>query len=205
MSARARRGWQAGALGLAPLLLAAGFAAFVLDAASERRLPRDSDGIVVLTGGALRVETGVALLDARVAPRLLVSGVGDGVTVASLLEATWHADAPGLDHAPPATILAIAPDERRITLGHLARSTAGNAIETADWARASGLRSLVVVTAGYHMRRALTEIHAAIPDVTLRPYPVHPRAPLRLLAVEYLKYLAVASGLVALPIAAGNT
>jgi uncharacterized SAM-binding protein YcdF (DUF218 family) len=81
--------------------------------------------------------------------------------------------------------------------------TAENATETADWVRANGLQSLIVVTAGYHMKRALTEMARVLPDVTLYPAPVVPpglrNAPrlraLRLLAGEYTKWLAAEVGL----------
>ena len=61
---------------------------------------------------------------------------------------------------------------------------------------------MIVVTAGYHMRRALAEIGTALPEVSLHPDPVQPPAlsrpgigTLRLLASEYVKWLAVELGL----------
>ena len=65
------------------------------------------------------------------------------------------------------------------------------------------MRRLIVVTAGYHMPRALLEIGRALPGVALYPAPVQPpamRGPLdlgtaRLLANEYDKLLAVRLGL----------
>ncbi len=65
------------------------------------------------------------------------------------------------------------------------------------------LRSVIVVTAFYHMPRALAEFARAMPGVVLHAYPVHPPSlhpwwrfavTWRLLAVEYVKYLAVVSG-----------
>ncbi|MDP9095145.1 MAG: YdcF family protein, partial [Pseudomonadota bacterium] len=89
-----------------------------------------------------------------------------------------------------------------ITLGRAATDTVGNAAETAAWAQRYGLRSLIVVTAGYHMVRALDEIDRFIPGLELRPMPVRPPAlrsrdditTLRLLAIEYDKLLAVRFG-----------
>jgi hypothetical protein len=80
------------------------------------------------------------------------------------------------------------------------RNTIGNAIETRRWARDHGFHSLMVVTSGYHMPRALAEIAHQLPDVTLVPFPViteHQRAEpwwasvssARMVASEYLKYL----------------
>jgi uncharacterized SAM-binding protein YcdF (DUF218 family) len=65
------------------------------------------------------------------------------------------------------------------------------------------MHSLIIVTADYHMPRAMQEMQAAMPDVTLIPYPVRPPAmrkilslpTLRLLSGEYSKYLAVRCGL----------
>ena len=67
------------------------------------------------------------------------------------------------------------------------------------------LDSIRVVTAGYHMPRALLELRRALPEVALLPHPMLP-ATLRdagaagrlrtwsLLLREYLKYLAVWAG-----------
>jgi uncharacterized SAM-binding protein YcdF (DUF218 family) len=65
------------------------------------------------------------------------------------------------------------------------------------------VHSLIVVTAGYHMKRAMTELARALPDVTLYPEAVVPPAlrggtqlsTLRLLAHEYTKWLAAELGL----------
>ena len=60
------------------------------------------------------------------------------------------------------------------------------------------------MTASYHMPRAITELTRALPEVTLYPLPVvpaerpdRPAPPLRLMAEEYLKFLATAAGLTA--------
>jgi uncharacterized SAM-binding protein YcdF (DUF218 family) len=183
------------ALPLLPLLcLALGYAWFTGEAAATpAEAPAPSDAIVVLTGGAERVETALRLLDSGAAPLLLVSGAARGLTVADL------ARAHGRD---PAALAG------RLALGHAAATTIGNAAEAAAFARARGLRSLRVVTAGYHMPRALLELRRAAPDLVLVPHPVQP-AVLRdgslpawrawtLEPAEYLKFLAAAAGLGAL-------
>ena len=89
-----------------------------------------------------------------------------------------------------------------VDLGRAAEDTRGNASETADWVRRHGYRSLIVVTADYHMPRALLELRASLPGVALRPYPVETgtvsarswwRSSIdaRRMAVEYCKYLLV--------------
>ena len=180
-------------IGLAALLAVfwlAGFAWFVLGPAQLGARPTAvasgrADGIVVLTGGADRIATGLRLLQRGQARVMLISGVGHGADLGALLRGT------GIDPAPLAD---------RITLGREATSTTGNADETADWVAAQHLRSLLVVTASYHMQRAMTELQRSLPDVVLAPVPVLPPAlrgsgrllhlgTLRLLAGEYTKFL----------------
>ncbi len=147
-----------------------------------------ADGIVVLTGGADRIVTGLRLLQQGRGRVLLISGVGHGAELPSLLRGT------GIDPQNLAS---------RVTLGRSATSTAGNADETAFWASERGLHSLLIVTASYHMPRALTELQRSLPDVRLIPVPVLPPAlrggsglsTWRLLAQEYTKWLAAELGL----------
>ncbi|MFD2233613.1 YdcF family protein [Phaeospirillum tilakii] len=147
-----------------------------------------TDVIVVLTGGAERVAGGLALLEAGKAPVLFVSGVHRGVDLADLVRQSH----------PSATTPACAG--RCIALGHAADDTVGNASETAAWMRAGGFTSLRLVTAAYHMPRALLEFHRAMPEREIVPHPVFPVAfkrdqwwrwpgTVHLLAIEYSKYL----------------
>ena len=178
----------AGALALVAVLAwGAGLAWFVQAALRPGEQPPVADGIVALTGGAERIELALRLLAADRARLLLVSGVAPAAELGELARRA------GVDPVPLAA---------RVTLGRQARTTLGNAAETAAWARANGVRSLIVVTAGYHMPRALAEIGRALPEVTLFPAAVLPpalraRGPamLRLLASEYTKWLLVRSGL----------
>jgi uncharacterized SAM-binding protein YcdF (DUF218 family) len=93
------------------------------------------------------------------------------------------------------------PLASRVTIDRNAATTRGNAADTAGWARANGVHSLLVVTASYHMPRAMTELARALPEVTLYAMPVLPErpdrqaAPLRLMAEEYIKFLATTTGL----------
>jgi uncharacterized SAM-binding protein YcdF (DUF218 family) len=144
----------------------------------------DTDAIVVLTGGSLRVESGLQLLAAGKAKKLFVSGVYHGVDVGDLLRVSRQA---------PERV------ECCIVLGHAAESTEGNAAETAAFMRKEGFASLRLVTANYHMPRSLVEFARAMPDVRIIPYPVFPeidagwwRRPqgVALYAEEYTKYLA---------------
>ena len=172
------------AAGLAILL---GFPWFVRTAATSTTLPAHADAIVALTGGADRVETALHLLAAGRADRLLISGANRAAGFGSLARRA------GIDPT-----LA-----DRVTVGHDAADTRGNAAETAAWARTRAVHSLIVVTAGYHMPRALAELERALPGVELHPYPIltpmthalSDPAALRLLAVEYAKFLIARAGL----------
>jgi uncharacterized SAM-binding protein YcdF (DUF218 family) len=175
---------------LLALAWAGGFAWFVHNATETTEPPPRADGIVALTGGAERVETALHLLAQDRARLLLVSGVGGA---AEFLELAHRAGV-------PATLA------DRVTLGRAAASTRGNAMETAEWVQQKEIRSLIVVTAGYHMPRALAELGRALPGVVLYPVSVLPPAlrgargvvALRLLASEYTKWLVAEAGLSAL-------
>ncbi len=183
------RHWLIGLCGtavVAILLWAAGFAWFVTRSGERVALPQHVDGIVAFTGGAERIETALQLFAEHRADRLLLSGIGGGADLAQLAHRAGLQPGPLADH---------------VTLGRQAATTRGNALETSAWAEANGIRTLIVVTAYYHMPRALTELRRALPNVALYPLPVlaENRAgrsvPLRLMAEEYTKLLAAEVGL----------
>jgi uncharacterized SAM-binding protein YcdF (DUF218 family) len=167
-----------------------GFVVFLVAAftASPPNPLPPADGIVALTGGDERISTALALLADHEAPLMLISGAGRG---------TYLGDFTADDAA------AITRYAASITLGHKAASTHGNAVEAAAWARAHHMHSLIIVTADYHMPRAMQEMRNAMPEMELIPAPVRPPAmrklatlqTLRLLAGEYTKFLAVWVGL----------
>ena len=172
----------------------AGFAWFLFLIARPVPDRPHAQGIVVLTGGARRVRMGLRLLRDGDARWLLVSGIGGGADLAALGRRA------GFDPLP------LAP---RITLGRGAASTFGNAREAAAWVREKRLRSVILVTAFYHIPRAMLEFRRAKPGLRLGPYPVRPRwmrhadglgrwAGVRVLGEEYMKLLAAELGLSAL-------
>ncbi|WP_077397227.1 YdcF family protein [Bombella intestini] len=126
-------------------------------------IPADCDGIVALTGGKNRIEAGIALLRQKPNRLLLISGVSPHTGLNPILTAT------GIGPLPPEL-------SHRISLGYRAASTIGNAWETAQWAKQKNLHHLVLVTAGYHMRRSLLEFHDIAPQLRLTPYWVQPPA-----------------------------
>ena len=144
-----------------------------------------TDAIVVLTGGSLRLQSGIDLLRAGKGRELFVSGVNQQVDLDDLLGVSGH--------APDWALCCI-------VLGHEADDTFGNAHETAQWIRLQGFRSLRLVTAWYHMPRSLLEFDRAMPEIDIVAHPVFPdqvkqerwwawRGTAMLLVNEYVKYL----------------
>jgi uncharacterized SAM-binding protein YcdF (DUF218 family) len=145
-----------------------------------------TDAIVVLTGGSLRVEGGLHLLAEGKAKKLFISGVYRGVDVAELLRVSRQS---------PESVACC------VVLGHAADNTLGNARETAQWMESEGYHSMRLVTASYHMPRSMLEFARAMPDIEIVPNPVFPefmqeapwwqsRRGALLIASEYSKYLA---------------
>ena len=148
-----------------------------------------TDGIVVVTGGQQRVDDGLFLLTNGKADRMLISGVGEGVNRAVLVQEL------GLDDREANALFCCAE------LDFTAGNTRGNAVAAHQWAQQHGLRSLRLVTANYHMPRVLVVFAREMPELDLYQWAVTPtdlrienwwldRAMFRLLAREYAKYLA---------------
>ncbi len=167
------------------LLIAAGLVWFTIPPASENRAA-PTDAIVVLTGGSLRLPSGVDLMREGKGRAMFVSGVNRQVDLDELLRISG--DAPNWLSCC-------------VAIGYQAENTAGNAEETARWMRERGFHSLRLVTAWYHMPRSMLEFERAMPDIEIVPHPVFPepaknehwwvwRGTAGLLVGEYAKYLA---------------
>ena len=142
-----------------------------------------ADGIVVLTGGADRIETGIDLLEAGKAKRLLISGVHSQTSKNAMFNALGRESAKS-----PCCI----------DLGRKAANTVGNAREISEWAERHHFDRLIVVTSEYHMPRTLVELANANPDIKFNPYVARPRVLadkdekllLKTRLLEYGKFLA---------------
>jgi uncharacterized SAM-binding protein YcdF (DUF218 family) len=148
-----------------------------------------TDGIVVMTGGQQRLDDGLRLLTTQDGGKMLISGVGEGVSRAVLVQEL------GLDDHKAELLFCC------VELDFEADNTRGNAIATRAWALGHNMRSLRLVTASYHMPRALLVFARELPEFDLYQWPVAPadlnlsswwrdRAMIRLLTREYAKYLA---------------
>ena len=132
--------------GVVALAWCLGFAAFML------LLPRPlegntTDAIVVPTGGAGRIDRGIALLQAKQARRMLVTGVAPGVRPIDLAR----------EYRTPTALFACCID-----LGADAVDTRSNAEETAAWVKAHGYRTVRLVTSDWHVPRARMELSAVM-------------------------------------------
>ena len=159
------------------IILIAWIAGFIVFAMS---LPQpagaeQTQGVVVLTGGAGRIERGLEVLNNGWARQMLVSGVDPQVKPGEFAAQFKIA---------PATMTCC------ITLGYRAFDTASNARETAAWLDERGYRSVRVVTSDWHLRRARAELAKVLPaTVTVVDDAVHTQPSLRILMIEYHKLL----------------
>lgn len=146
-----------------------------------------ADAIIALTGGSNRVEKAFDLLEQDRGKKVFISGVYHGVEVKELLN-LWRTEShKELDCC--------------VVLGFEADNTIGNAQESVTWMEKEGYKTAYLVTANYHMKRALLAFQRLGPDIKIIPYPVAPEGldmknwwrdtKFRNLVIrEYSKYLA---------------
>ena len=173
------------------LIWAAGLVAFAVrvEQSTPAPDPQVADGIVALTGAGSneRIAAGMRLLEAGMGDRMLVSGV--------------NREASREDIRDVSRAVQLLYD-CCVDLGFEAADTFGNAQETAGWVRARRYDSLIIVTADYHMPRAMLELGSALPGIDLQAYPVatpsldarrwwRTAGGARLMVMEYTKYLAI--------------
>jgi uncharacterized SAM-binding protein YcdF (DUF218 family) len=160
----------------------------------EPQATAKADAIVVLTGDEERISTGMRLMEAGRARRLLISGVHPTTRVPTELRRHIR----GSEQLVRCCV----------DIGHDALNTSGNAEEARQWAVPRGFRSLIVVTSSYHMPRSLAEFERAMPGIALIGHPAmssryvrldawwQHMPTMRLLAGEYVKFLGASARLV---------
>lgn len=151
-----------------------GYALFVVllpTAADDRR----TDGIVVLTGGAKRMERGLDLVARGRAERLLISGVDRTVRPIELAR-RYDTDEALFDCC--------------IDLGRESVDTRSNGAETARWVKKWDFDTIRLVTTDWHMPRARFELSRQLdPGTRVVTDAVESNPSFGTLFAEYNKYL----------------
>lgn len=153
-----------------------------------------TDAIIVLTGGAQRVNKGLDLLSTGQGKKLFITGVNGHVSLQEILN-LWKRP-----------IIEQEANDCCIVLDHKAQNTIQNAQETRNWAQKENIKTLRLVTSDYHMPRARLEFKKNIPGIRILAWPVKAHiepatrnAFLRLTFEEYNKTLATLVKLYLLP------
>jgi len=134
-----------------------------------------TDGIVVLTGSAGRIDRGLELLREHKGKELLVSGVDRDVKPAEFAKA-----------------YKVSRDLMKccVTLGREAVDTRSNAVETSEWLARRNYQSVRFITADWHMRRARYELAQQLRQpVVILADAVASKPSLFALLREYNKYV----------------
>jgi uncharacterized SAM-binding protein YcdF (DUF218 family) len=135
-----------------------------------------TDAVVVPTGSGGRIARGLDVLRKDEAKKLLVTGVDPEVKPGEF----------AAEYKVETQLMACC-----ITLGSDAVDTRGNAQEAANWVSANKVKSIRLVTADWHMRRAAAELGYDMPSgVTVLRDAVPSTLPLSRLFLEYNKFLA---------------
>ena len=167
---------------LAVLIVTALFVDFTYKTFSARPSQVQVDAIVVLAGGKGRVEEGVRLFKERRANWLFLVGVDPSVRKSDLYRPK-QGD----------------PASDNVILEKLSRNTLENAIYGRDILAEHKVRSVLLITSRYHLKRSAILFRNALPpQVAVYPYPVdssnvkeewwHHLGTFRLLFSEFYKY-----------------
>lgn len=133
-----------------------------------------TDAVVVLTGGANRIDRGLDILKSGKSRKMLISGVDRDVRP-SELAAQYAGSGKYFDCC--------------IDLGFASVDTRSNALETARWAARNKVKTLRLVTHDWHMRRARFELDRALPsNIAVTNDAVSTQPSLTALFKEYNKY-----------------
>ncbi|MBR1841429.1 MAG: YdcF family protein, partial [Alphaproteobacteria bacterium] len=146
---------------------------------------KNTDAIVVLTGGRNRITEGINLLNQKRAPILFISGVSQDVKIGELEK----------------RLSVYADDESRIVLGYKATNTIENASEVSDWIKQNDIKSVRLVTSNYHIPRSIAELETYHLPIQIIIHPVYSKyvkkewwkhwGSFKLIATEYNKFLFV--------------
>ena len=132
------------------------FIDFTYKTFSYRQLSGKADAIVVLAGGRGRIEEGVRLFRESRAEYLFLVGVDPSVRKSDL-----YRPQPG------------DPSPENVILEKASRNTLENAIFGRDLIIRHDIRSIILITSRYHLKRASILFRNSLPmDIVIYPYPV---------------------------------
>lgn len=112
-----------------------------------------ADAIIVFTGGPDRVKVGETLFKEKRGWYLFISGVHPSAHLQDLL------NIPEIDRP-------------RVTLDTRSHDTVANVEESSRWVQQCRFHRILLVTAHYHLPRAIMLFHRELPELTIIPYPV---------------------------------
>jgi uncharacterized SAM-binding protein YcdF (DUF218 family) len=141
---------------LVALILTVLFVDFVYKTFSVRQRDVRTDAVVVLAGGKGRIEEGVRLYREGKGERLFLIGVDPSVRKSDLF-----VEKPGQRGGD------------QVYLEKVSRNTLENAILARQMLITYNVRSMLLITSRYHMKRSLLLFRQVFPkDVAIYPYPV---------------------------------
>lgn len=133
---------------------------------------RNTDGLIVFTGGSKRIEAAISMILEGYEKPVLISGVHPSVTMDILF-----ADVP-------------AEKRELITLDYASRSTSENALTTRQWSEENNMQTIGLITSYYHVPRSLLYIERTGMTKPVKLLPVYPEhMPFSFMLREYHKYL----------------
>ena len=118
---------------------------------------KNTNAIVVLTGGRNRIAEAFKLYNNNMAEFLIISGVDNNVT---------------LDQLQKQNKIVLNKENAHIILGKEATNTYQNAVEVSEAIRRHNIHSVRLVTSYYHIPRSKEEILAHHPDLEVVVHPV---------------------------------
>ena len=140
-------------LGVAVILYFISFLIFVLDIDKKYIIKNNINNIVVLTGNAQRLVSGLKLMSNNDKSRILITGVAKGVKYSDIVKNNNI-------------------NKDRVELGYKAQNTQGNAIETSIWLKKHDINDIILVTDDWHMQRALLLFNGSISNIKITPYAI---------------------------------
>lgn len=132
------------------------FIDFTYKTFSYRQISKKADAIVVLAGGKGRIEEGIRLFRESRAEYLFLIGVDPSVRKSDL-----YRSQPG------------DPPSEKVILEKASRNTLENAIFGRDLIVRHDIRSIILITSRYHLKRSSILFRNSLPkDIAIYPYPV---------------------------------